>query len=354
MGGQANPEKVWVDTNRPVVERAYAVFIETGQWPKVSELRRHFARLNQGVDVEEVVRSEPPFPGEMRQAYREHLTLRFRHLRYVWQTAPHLVTLCLAITRRAVAAYLSDAAEPRVSNDDLELIGLAGADLRLLLRAGQVLQAEWPGPLGGGGSGPDQWFYLPNDALITKFRGVTNADDFVARQREIGQANAHEMAKYYGGSALVLDDSSAVIPPSGTTARPTNIFVVMAFRQAWSDSVYDMIKRVAAGLEIVPSLKVERADEIKRPGRITDQIMNAINNADVLIAEVSDQNPNVMFELGYAYAFGKVVILMTQDVSKSPFDILGDRQLIYAEHPTNADEDELRKWLLTALSSDAD
>jgi hypothetical protein len=45
---------------------------------------------------------------------------------------------------------------------------------------------------------------------------------------------------------------------------------------------------------------------------------------------------------------------MTQDVSKSPFDILGDRQLIYAEHPTNADEDELRKWLLTALSSDAD
>jgi nucleoside 2-deoxyribosyltransferase len=82
--------------------------------------------------------------------------------------------------------------------------------------------------------------------------------------------------------------------------------------------------------------------------------MNAINNADVLIAEVSDQNPNVMFELGYAYAFGKVVILMTQDVSKSPFDILGDRQLIYAEHPTNADEDELRKWLLTALSSDAD
>jgi len=72
-----------------------------------------------------------------------------------------------------------------------------------------------------------------------------------------------------------------------------------------------------------------RADEIAKPGIITDQIMQAISDADVVIADLTGNNPNVMYELGYAHALTKMTVILTQSVKESPFDVAAMRQIVY-------------------------
>jgi nucleoside 2-deoxyribosyltransferase len=106
----------------------------------------------------------------------------------------------------------------------------------------------------------------------------------------------------------------------------------MPFGATWSDNVYDAIRQACD--EVARSfvgLRAERADDITEPGRITDQITSAIERADVLIADVTNLNPNVLFELGYGDALGKSIIVVNQDADATPFDIKDWRQIPYAE-----------------------
>jgi len=52
----------------------------------------------------------------------------------------------------------------------------------------------------------------------------------------------------------------------------------------------------ASGYEVV------RADQLSVPGSITGQIVRLILDADIVIADISGLNPNVMYELGIRHA----------------------------------------------------
>jgi len=60
-------------------------------------------------------------------------------------------------------------------------------------------------------------------------------------------------------------------------------------------------------------------------------------------------NPNVMWELGYASAYGKPLVVLNQDPRGSPFDLQQVRQVKYDSVPTSADEEHLFKHLVQAL-----
>ena len=104
------------------------------------------------------------------------------------------------------------------------------------------------------------------------------------------------------------------------------LFVIMPFTEPWSDGVHSFIRRVAALLGASHGqLYLYRADEIAVPGRITDQIREALASADVVIADITGLNPNVMWELGCADGLGKTSVILNQNPGSSPFD-LGDRR----------------------------
>lgn len=75
--------------------------------------------------------------------------------------------------------------------------------------------------------------------------------------------------------------------------------------------------------------KVERADSSKTVERIDTSILVQLKTADLVIADVSGNNPNVMFELGYRIALNKPFIIIAQDVNELPFDISSIRTLFY-------------------------
>ena len=334
--GTPNADELWVSANREVVERAFDVFVETSEWPKVADLRRHFARLRRDLDVAQAVKDKPRVPGEMRPVYEEALILKIRHLRYVPRAQP-LVQVCLAATRRAVEAYLSDETQPKVTSTDQQIAVMAGGDERLLIRAGALLQAEPAGPLSGGGFGPDHWDYWINDATVMTYEGAATPAAFVERQERLLQKDAEQLSQYMASPARSADVQSR------------RVFVLMPFAPAWSRAAYEMIKRAVGTVPLPSPAVVRRADDITDPGRITDQIVTEVTAADVIVADITGLNPNVMWELGYAHALGKPVVILNQNIDASPFDLLDHRQVGYADHPTADDEGRVTEFLRSAF-----
>jgi hypothetical protein len=72
-----------------------------------------------------------------------------------------------------------------------------------------------------------------------------------------------------------------------------------------------------------------RADEIPDPTNITADIINNIDTAALVIADLTGGNPNVFYELALAHAFNKPTIMISRDVDNIPFDLLTYRVILY-------------------------
>lgn len=105
--------------------------------------------------------------------------------------------------------------------------------------------------------------------------------------------------------------------PHTTAPRPF-VFVVMPFDPKLRD-VYDLGIKSAADSA---GAYAERVDEQHYSGAILERVLNQINKADVIVADMSGKNANVLYEVGYAHALGKSVVMITQDDFKDlPFDV---------------------------------
>lgn len=75
-------------------------------------------------------------------------------------------------------------------------------------------------------------------------------------------------------------------------------------------------------IERTHHIDCERADAQVLTVPMLEKINDYIRRADVIIADCSDRNPNVFYELGIAHAYDKKVILITKDpISEAPTDI---------------------------------
>lgn len=72
------------------------------------------------------------------------------------------------------------------------------------------------------------------------------------------------------------------------------------------------------------------AHKLSKPGSITNQIVEYIYNSDVIIANLTDLNPNVMYELAFAHSLRKNVIHIMENNGKLlPFDLVTERTIFY-------------------------
>jgi len=105
-------------------------------------------------------------------------------------------------------------------------------------------------------------------------------------------------------------------------------FVIMPFSETWSERVYlKLIRPAVEGIK----LQCLRADNLSGPIVIED-IWIKINQSAFIIADVTNKNPNVMYELGIVHAIGKPAILITQDISQIPFDFTHLRHYEYKDN----------------------
>lgn len=103
------------------------------------------------------------------------------------------------------------------------------------------------------------------------------------------------------------------------------ILVLIPFSDKFAD-VYSLgIKQVATDLKC----RCERVDEIEYNDLILAKIYQEIGRANLIVADMTGRNPNVFYEVGYAHALKKEVILLTQDAADIPFDLAGHNHIVY-------------------------
>jgi hypothetical protein len=99
----------------------------------------------------------------------------------------------------------------------------------------------------------------------------------------------------------------------------------MPFSPAFDDA-YDVAIRPACE---AAGAYAERVDKQIFAGSIMDRVYNQISKADIVVADMSERNPNVFYEVGYAHAIGKTTILLTKSETDIPFDLRQYPHVVY-------------------------
>lgn len=71
------------------------------------------------------------------------------------------------------------------------------------------------------------------------------------------------------------------------------------------------------------------AHKISEPGSITKQIIKEIYSDKLAIANLTNKNPNVMYELAFRHSLGKPVIMIAEKGTPLPSDIIMERTIFY-------------------------
>ena len=94
--------------------------------------------------------------------------------------------------------------------------------------------------------------------------------------------------------------------------------------------------------------KVKRADDIFKSSPIMEDVIHQIKISDVIIADLTDKNPNVFYELGRAHEANKHVIQISQQ-DHLPFDTRHIRTILYTNDPQGHEilTESLKKYIKT-------
>lgn len=111
----------------------------------------------------------------------------------------------------------------------------------------------------------------------------------------------------------------------GDTRRP-KVFIAMPFAKRFKPLYEDVIQPALDEI----GCNVERIDEIYKSTPIIKDIERGIRKADIFVADLSERNPNVLYELGYARGIGRPLVLITQRIKDVPFDLQHRRCFVYS------------------------
>ena len=103
------------------------------------------------------------------------------------------------------------------------------------------------------------------------------------------------------------------------------VFVVMPFEDDHANDLWDIIQHDCKLFK----LPVYRADSAPHPNAVLTDILDEIGRAEIIIADLTKCNPNVLYELGIAHMRCDFVILICKEGQKLPFDLQHIRCISY-------------------------
>lgn len=109
----------------------------------------------------------------------------------------------------------------------------------------------------------------------------------------------------------------------------------------------DGIIQAAIRPVLEPEYEVIVAHKISEPGSITKQVIKHIYSDELVITNLTERNPNVMYELAFRHSLGKPVIMIAEKGTNLPSDIIMERTIFYQNDASGVLE--LREELEKAL-----
>lgn len=217
-------------------------------------------------------------------------------------------------------------AEPNAAASDLAMSDVVNTDLAAGLN---VLGAPygfafWSGawePAGGTGYGSslplNEWISLRvtvrGSSVELYVQGVKVA--WTTRTMKRGQIGL-----------LLQGNAECTVRNIQVIADMPTCFVIMQFTEEFNALYKDVIRPVCES----HGYKVVRGDDFYTPGQIMEDVSRSIRSAALIIADVTPDNANVFYEVGFAHAINKPTILLSDKKrERLPFDISGFRTLFY-------------------------
>lgn len=102
---------------------------------------------------------------------------------------------------------------------------------------------------------------------------------------------------------------------------------------------------------------VTRADKISEPGLITSQIIQHIVDDELVVADLTERNPNVFYELAIRHAIKKPVVQIIKTGEQIPFDVAGSRTIHVDHHDLDSvarGKEEIRNQIRAVESNALD
>lgn len=98
-----------------------------------------------------------------------------------------------------------------------------------------------------------------------------------------------------------------------------------------------------------------RADEIDKPGLISTQVVKRVIDDDLVIADLTEMNPNVFYELAIRHCARKPLIQIIEKGERIPFDVAGLKTII-VDHTSlpsaGKAKDEITRQIRELLATD--
>lgn len=180
----------------------------------------------------------------------------------------------------------------------------------------------------------------------------------VEREKEVFDRLLDRLRFLVEQHVLAFSDGAFLVTPLAAESLPDDerrveelakrhLFVAMPYAKAFDNVYYFGIKLPVEAMNRI----CERVDQDAFTGDIVDRIKTRIKGAKLVIADITGNNPNVFFEVGYAEGIGKTVILISQE-QETPFDLKTRKQIRYDPQDLLALGEALKKQLAVSLAEE--
>ncbi len=136
----------------------------------------------------------------------------------------------------------------------------------------------------------------------------------------------------------------AFISAANFNKERNRVFVAMPFKAEHSNRLWEILEGVCK----IRGLNIRRGDQSVVPNPVVCDILEEIEKAEIIIADLTGMNPNVLYEVGIAHVRCYSVILLCKKSQKLPFN-LSSLRCIFFDLDASRGEADLADDLLKAL-----
>ena len=111
-----------------------------------------------------------------------------------------------------------------------------------------------------------------------------------------------------------------------------------------------ILKHVISPAAVECGYSATRADQISEPGMITSQVIQHIVDDPLVIADLTERNPNVFYELAIRHAIRKPLVQLIKKGEQIPFDVAGTRT-IHVDHRDLDSVEEAKAEIVAQIQS---
>jgi hypothetical protein len=182
---------------------------------------------------------------------------------------------------------------------------------------------------------------LDEEAIVRGLSSSTGIPADEIRARDNSSVEEHNRPADEGVPQFEKSQCESVLHGDSVTVVPNTGFVLIPHNDEFLGIYEDAIRPAME----TNGIEAKIAADIYEPGSILGQVWNHIRTAEVIVADVSGTNPNVIYELGLCFGLRRCPIILTRKSEELPFNL---RVLRYLQYENSAGGSKALREALTA------